>query len=82
MNRIETALVNSSVRGWLQRTYETRLLLRLGGRLAGGPALEIGCGKGVGVEIILDRFGADRVVAMDLDPNMAAKARRRARRPP
>ena len=51
MNRIETALINSFVRGWLQRTYERRVLLRLGGQLAGGTAVEIGCGKGVGVEI-------------------------------
>lgn len=43
----------------------------------GGRALEIGCGRGVGTEIILDQFGADRVDAFDLDSRMMERARRR-----
>lgn len=83
MNRAETLVVNSAIRSLLQRTYEARLLQRLGGRLDGGVALEVGCGRGVGAELILDRFGADRVVAFDVDPAMVARARRRlARRGP
>jgi SAM-dependent methyltransferase len=49
----------------------------LGGRMNGGVALEVGCGRGVGVGIILDRFGADRVEAFDLDPRMVELARAR-----
>ena len=77
MNRIETMLVNSAPRRWLQRAVEVPILLRLGGRMAGGTALEIGCGQGAGLELILGRFGADRVVGIDLDETMIALARRR-----
>ena len=77
LNAIEKALMNNPVRAGVQRLYEARLLERLGGRLAGGRALEIGCGRGVGVALILDRFGADEVVAFDLDPDMVERARRR-----
>ena len=42
--------------------------------------LEIGCGRGVGTEIILERFGAAHVEAFDLDPDMVERARRRLRR--
>ncbi|MFP8958975.1 class I SAM-dependent methyltransferase [Streptomyces nanhaiensis] len=79
MNRIEKAAVNSPVRRALQRLYEVPALLRL----AGGPlppdsaAVEIGCGSGYGTRLILDRFGAARVDALDLDPGMVARARRR-----
>ena len=77
MNRTETVLVNSPPRRWLQRAVETPVLLRLGGRMAGGTALELGCGQGAGIELILDRFGADRVIGLDLDEAMVARARRR-----
>ena len=81
MNRVETILVNSSARRALQRWYETPALLRLGGQLApGARALELGCGAGYGTELILERFGADRVDAVDLDPEMVDRARRRLAR--
>ncbi|MGC5240844.1 class I SAM-dependent methyltransferase [Streptomyces albogriseolus] len=79
MNRIEKAAVNSPARRALQRFYEVPALLRL----AGGPlppgsrAVEIGCGSGYGTRMILDRFRAVRVDAIDLDPTMVARARRR-----
>jgi trans-aconitate methyltransferase len=44
--------------------------------------LEIGCGRGVGTEIILERFGARRVFAFDFDPTMVKRARRRLARFP
>ena len=77
MNRIEKALVNSPARAWLQRWYEAPLLERLGGRVEGGHVLEVGCGRGIGVVTILDRFGARQVDAFDLDPDMVTLARRR-----
>jgi ubiquinone/menaquinone biosynthesis C-methylase UbiE len=49
----------------------------MGGLMSGGHALEIGCGRGVGAELIFDRFGAERVDAFDLDPRMVELARRR-----
>jgi ubiquinone/menaquinone biosynthesis C-methylase UbiE len=77
MNRIETAVVNNPARRAVQRFYETRLLTGLGGRIPGARAVEIGCGAGYGTKLILDQFGAAHVDAVDLDPKMIARARRR-----
>jgi ubiquinone/menaquinone biosynthesis C-methylase UbiE len=77
MNAAETALMNNPVRTAVQRHYEARLLRLLGGLVADGRVLEVGCGRGVGMEIILDRFGAAHVDGFDLDPAMVEMARRR-----
>lgn len=81
MNAIETAMVNSPPRRWLQRLYESRLLLRFGGRLPpGARALEIGCGSGYGSQLVLQRFGAQTIDAVDLDAAMIRRARNRLAR--
>lgn len=80
LNKIEKALMNNPVRAALQRRYEARLLERLGGRIEGQRALEIGCGRGVGTEIIFERFGAREVHAFDVDPDMIELARSRLTR--
>lgn len=78
MNRVETGLVNTRPRRWLQRCYEAPMLARFGGRLIPGSwALEIGCGSGYGSQLILERCGAARVDAVDLDPAMIRRAGRR-----
>lgn len=77
LNRAEYALMNNPVRAAIQKHLEARRLLRMGGPMSGGRALELGCGRGVGTELILDRFGADSVDAFDLDPSMVALARKR-----
>ena len=79
LNRLEYALMNNPIRAVVQRRLEAQRLLRLGGRMRGGVALEIGCGRGVGAELILDMFGAERVDAFDLDPRMIARAQSRLR---
>lgn len=82
LNRIEKLLMNNPARAALQRWYEAPLLESLGGRVEGLHVLEVGCGRGVGTEIILERFGAGCVDAFDLDPDMVEKARRRLARFP
>ncbi|MGA2867292.1 MAG: class I SAM-dependent methyltransferase [Verrucomicrobiota bacterium] len=77
MNQLEFLLMNNPVRAFIQRHFEGPRLERMGGVMAGGCALEIGCGRGVGVQIILDRFGATRVDAVDLDPKMIRRAQKR-----
>lgn len=77
MNRVETVLMNNPVRRSIQRTVEVRLLRRMGGVLAGGQALEVGCGQGYGSELIIRVFGAGRVLAVDIDPRMIWRAQRR-----
>lgn len=77
LNRVEKALMNNPLREWSQRRLEARWLLELGGPAEGAVALEVGCGRGVGAEIILDAFRARRVDAFDLDPQMIELARQR-----
>ena len=77
LNRVEKALMNNPVRAAVQRHHEAALMERLGARLGGMRVLEIGCGRGVGAEIIFRRFGAHEVHGFDLDPDMVARARRR-----
>ena len=77
LNRLELLLMNNPVRAGVQRRFEARWLLEMGGLSAGAAALEMGCGRGIGAEIILDLFGAASVDAFDLDPRMVALARRR-----
>lgn len=80
LNAVEKALMNNPVRAGLQRWYEAPLLERLGGRTPDEHVLEVGCGRGVGTEIILERFGAAHITAFDLDPDMVARAQRRLAR--
>jgi ubiquinone/menaquinone biosynthesis C-methylase UbiE len=77
LNRAETVLMNNPIRAFIQRRFESRRLLALGGAMEGGRALEMGCGRGVGAQIIFEHFGADALDAFDLDPRMVALARER-----
>jgi ubiquinone/menaquinone biosynthesis C-methylase UbiE len=77
LNRVEYALMNNPLRAAIQRRFEARRLLRMGGPMPGGAALELGCGRGVGAQLILEAFGAETVDGFDLDPRMVALARRR-----
>jgi ubiquinone/menaquinone biosynthesis C-methylase UbiE len=77
LNRFERLLVNQPLRPWMQRWIEARPLRRMGGRLAGGRVLELGCGQGEGARILLRDFGATEVHAFDLDSRQIARARRR-----
>ena len=83
LNRVEWALMNNPIRALSQWYYEAPLMERLGGHTAGMRVLEIGCGRGVGTEIILRRFRARYVHAFDFDPRLArlARARFQAHRP-
>jgi ubiquinone/menaquinone biosynthesis C-methylase UbiE len=69
--------LNSPTRAFVQRHVIAAEFERLGGRIEGGKVLELGCGRGVGGEIILDRFGAAQVELIDIDPAMVERARRR-----
>jgi len=80
LNRIEYALMNNPIRAAIQHRFEAERLLEMGGRMNDGVALEIGCGRGVGVELILDVFGARCVDAFDLDHRMVNHACKRLKR--
>ena len=80
LNWVERGIVNNPARAWVQWHYEARLLEQLGGQVVGGLVLEIGCGRGIGCEVLFERFGARQILAMDLDPTMVARASRRLAR--
>lgn len=80
MNRVKTMLVTSPANCALQRLVEAPMGRRLGGRIPGARALEIGCGSGCGTKLIIDPFAAATVDAIDLDSTMVTRARRRLRR--
>lgn len=80
MNRAERLVVDSAARRALQRWYETPVLLRLGGPARRLRVLELGCGSGYGTHLIVTRFGAEHVDAVDLDPGLLDRARRRLAR--
>lgn len=76
LNRLEFALMNNALRAVSQRYFETPRLIGPRGSLAGKRVLEIGCGRGVGIEILLS-LDAEHATGFDLDPRMIALARQR-----
>lgn len=77
LNLMERLLVNNPARELVQRYYEGPLLRKLGGRLDRARVLDVGCGRGVGVQILLKLFGAGQVFGLDLDPQQIRRARKR-----
>jgi len=76
LNSLELALMNNPVRAASQWWIESPLLIGPRGSLAGKRVLEVGCGRGVGIEILL-ALGAAQVIGFDLDPKMIALAQQR-----
>ena len=72
LNAVETLLVNNPMRALVQRFYEVPLLCKLGGSLEGACVLEVGCGRGTGVQILLEQVGIAKVCAIDVDPGRSA----------
>jgi ubiquinone/menaquinone biosynthesis C-methylase UbiE len=78
LNAIERAAMNNPIRAAHQHLREAEWFRRLaGGSLSGQRVLEVGCGRGVGSQVILDRLGAAEVIAFDLDDSMVELARKR-----
>lgn len=80
LNRLEHALMNNPLRPLVQDRFESRQLLRLGGRIDQARVLELGCGTGSGIDVIFSKFGAASVDAFDLDPKAVQQAYQRHRR--
>lgn len=83
LNTVERVAMNNPVRAAHQHRREAQWFRRLtGGGLPDQEVLEVGCGRGVGVEVILDRLGARRVTAFDLDPEQVSRAQHRLKSRP
>ena len=76
LNSFERLVVNQPLRPFTQRWLEARPLRRLGGPVS-GRVLEIGCGQGLGAQIIQRDFGADEVHGFDLDERQLRRAQQR-----
>lgn len=68
--------VDARLRARVQRDVEARRLLRLGGEVRGGRALELGTGRrGTGLRLALDTFGAAHVDGVEIFPASVAACR-------
>jgi SAM-dependent methyltransferase len=76
MNRLGRWILNTPPRAFIQRHYLLPTFHRLGCPLEGRLVLEVGCGRGIGMELI-HQAGAARVDGIDLDPVMARLANQR-----
>ena len=77
LNSLERITVNNPIRALVQRRVEARWFIAQGGVLPGAKVLELGCGRGVGAQILFDTFGVRCVDAFDLDPKMVAIAQQK-----
>ncbi len=75
LNRVEKFIMNSPLRPLKQRR-EALVMRSLGGEVSGGRALEIGCGRGVGINIIFELFRPSYIEAFDIDPDQVLLAGR------
>jgi ubiquinone/menaquinone biosynthesis C-methylase UbiE len=76
VNWPERIWVNSPLRFLVQR-QETRFFKRVRDMEPGGQCLEIGCGRGAAINLIIKAFRPDRVDASDIDPTMISLAARK-----
>lgn len=51
------------------------MLRKMGSRKEYPLCLEIGCGRGIGAEVIVRQFGAEKVIATDVDPDQIERAK-------
>ncbi len=75
LNFIERLITNNPLRAFVQRHIEGPAFRDMGSRDVYPLCMEIGCGRGVGAEIIITQFGAEKVVATDIDPKQIERAR-------
>lgn len=76
LNLFEKLITNNPVRASIQRHIEGPMLRNMGSMKGYPLSLEIGCGAGVGAEVIAEQFGADKVIATDIDPEQIEKAKK------
>ena len=76
LNLGERLITNNPLRAFIQRRIEGPMLKRMAGFESYPLCLEIGCGRGVGAEIIVEQFGAQRVIATDVDSEQIERAKK------
>ena len=76
LNLFEKLIRNNPVRASIQRHIEGPMLKKMGSQRAYPLSIEIGCGSGVGAELIVEQFGAQKVIATDIDTEQIERARK------
>ena len=76
LNYFEKLIRNNPVRASIQRRIEGPMLKKMASQSAYPLSLEIGCGAGVGAEVIAEQFGAEKVIALDIDPDQIELAKK------
>lgn len=79
LNLIERLITNNPLRAFIQRNVEVPFLRKMGSLPEYNLCLEIGCGRGIGVQLIVKQFNAQKVIATDIDPEQIEKAKRNLR---
>lgn len=79
LNLFERFITNNPIRAFLQRHAEGPMLKKMGSRKEYPLCLEIGCGRGIGAGVIVEKFGAEKVIATDIDPEQIERAKRNLR---
>ena len=75
LNLFERLITNNPVRASIQRNIEGPMLKKMGSQRDYPLCLEIGCGVGIGAQVIAEQFGAQKVIATDIDPEQLESAR-------
>lgn len=70
-------MTNSPMRYCIQTRIEGPKLKSMASRDRYPVCLELGAGAGMGVRIIMDLFGAEKVVSTDIDPAQIERAKKR-----
>jgi ubiquinone/menaquinone biosynthesis C-methylase UbiE len=74
MNAFGRASMNNPLRVAAQERYIVPKMLEMGGDLSRCRVLEVGCGRGRGLHLILDRMSGKEVVGIDIDAKMVRTA--------
>ncbi|HAK88131.1 MAG TPA: methyltransferase type 11 [Nitrospiraceae bacterium] len=76
LNLAERLITNNPIRAFSQRHIEGPMLKKMGRHSKYPLCLEIGCGQGIGAEVIAERFGSEKVIATDIDPEQLERAKK------
>ncbi|MBI5213321.1 MAG: class I SAM-dependent methyltransferase, partial [Nitrospirae bacterium] len=76
LNIVERFITNNPARALIQRHIEGQMLRKMARSGKYPLCLEIGCGRGIGAEVIVEQFGAERVIATDVDPDQIERAKK------
>jgi len=79
LNLFEKLIMDNPVRAYIQKHVEGPMLRNMGSRKDYPLSLEIGCGAGIGAQVIAEQFGARKVIATDIDTEQIERAKKNLR---